>query len=192
MTEQIEKILTFWFGNTEDENYGKPRVEWFMKNADFDQEIKNHFFDTYKKAKNQELKHWQESPQGAIALILLLDQFPRNLFRNDPQAFATDNLALSTADYAIKKGFDQELLPVQRWFIYIPFEHSENIEHQRYCLELFGKLKNDPYSQNAIKFAQQHYDIIEKFGRFPHRNKILGRLSTKEEIEFLTQPNSSF
>ena len=192
MNEQIEKILIFWFGNIQEENYGKPRMEWFMKDANFDQEIKNQFFDTYKKAKNQELNHWQESQQGVIALILLLDQFPRNLFRNDPQAFATDHLAIATADYAINRGFDEDLLPVQRWFIYIPFEHSENIEHQRYCLELFAKLKQDPHSQSAIEFAQQHYDIIKKFGRFPHRNQILGRLSTQEEIEFLTQPNSSF
>lgn len=178
MKQKIENILNFWFGESQESNYGKPRQEWFIKNLEFDQEIEHKFLDVYYKAKNKELNHWQNSAQGSLALILLLDQFPRNLFRNKPQA-------LAVAKNVINQGFDEQLLPVQRWFIYIPFEHSENLKDQKYCLELFAGLKDDPNSQNAIIFAQQHFNIIEKFGRFPHRNEILGRVSSSEEIEFL-------
>jgi uncharacterized protein (DUF924 family) len=192
MNQEITQILNFWFEDPQTENYGKPRAEWFTKNTDFDQLINQQFFHLYQEAKSQKLNHWQNSPQGCLALILLLDQFPRNLFRNNPQAFATDDQALTIAKYTIDQCFDQQLLPVQRWFIYLPFEHSENLEDQQYCLKLFASLKNDPHSQNVLEFAQQHFNIIAQFGRFPHRNQILGRVSTPAEIEFLKQPHSSF
>jgi uncharacterized protein (DUF924 family) len=114
------------------------------------------------------------------------------LFRNTPKSFATDTKALKIALMAISKGFDEFLLPVQRWFMYLPLEHSENLDHQTQCVNLFLSLKDDSESVLAIESAQKHYEIIERFGRFPHRNMILNRFSTPEELQFLEQPNSSF
>lgn len=188
----MQDILDFWFGMTDNPEYGKPRKFWFAKSEGFDEEVKSRFLATYEQAARGELDHWQASPQGSLALIILLDQFPRNMFRNQAQAFATDSKALAIAEQAIKQGFDRQLLPIQRWFVYIPFEHSENLENQRYCLELFSNLQDDPDSASAISYAQLHYNVIERFGRFPHRNVILGRESTPEEEIFLLQPDSSF
>ena len=187
-----DKILAFWFGEPDDPEYGKPRQAWFTKNAAFDEEVRSRFLDNYQQAATGQLNHWQESPYSCLALILLLDQFPRNMFRGQPQAFATDSHALALAQYAVSQGFDQQLLPVQRWFIYMPFEHSENLAHQRRCVELFSTLKNDPDSASTIDYAYRHLQVIERFGRFPHRNPILGRESTPEEVAFLKQPGSSF
>jgi uncharacterized protein (DUF924 family) len=187
-----DKILAFWFGEPDDPEYGKPRQAWFTKNAAFDEEVRSRFLDEYQQAATGQLNHWQESPYSCLALILLLDQFPRNMFRGQPQAFATDSHALALAQYAVSQGFDQQLLPVQRWFIYMPFEHSENLAHQRRCVELFSTLKNDPDSASTIDYAYRHLQVIERFGRFPHRNPILGRESTPEEVAFLKQPGSSF
>lgn len=190
----IEQVLDFWFGQPESENYGKARTEWFTKNVEFDQQVKEQFLTLYQQAAAQELETFLETPQGCLALIILLDQFPRNMFRGQPQAFATDHLALKYANYAVTKGYDQELLPVQRWFIYLPFEHSENLADQKRSLELMSSLKDDPETIRikVIEYAQRHFDVIQRFGRFPHRNQILGRISTPEEQEFLTQPGSSF
>jgi uncharacterized protein (DUF924 family) len=125
-------------------------------------------------------------------LILLLDQFPRNIFRNTPQAFATDTQALTFAKKAIQQGFDQQLIPVQRWFFYLPFEHSENMTDQETSVQLFSQLTTDLSSQSTRQYAYQHLEIIKRFGRFPHRNSILNRPSTPEEILFLLETNSSF
>ena len=127
-----------------------------------------------------------------MALVLLLDQFPRNIFREDAQAFATDWEALSTAHQAIAQKFDRQLLNVQRWFVYLPFVHSENIEHQRQAVKLFQRLSGDRESARAIENAIRHRSVIERFGRFPHRNIILGRPSNPEEKEFLKQPGARF
>jgi uncharacterized protein (DUF924 family) len=147
---------------------------------------------TYRQAAEGKLNHWQEQPLSCLALIILLDQFPRNIFRDRPQAFATDAQALEFAQYAVDRGFDRQLLPVQRWFIYLPLEHSENLEHQQQAVKLFSTLKDDPDSASAIDYACHHLRIIERFGRFPHRNRILGRSTTPQEEEFLKQPGSSF
>jgi len=187
-----DEILAFWFGKPEDSEYGKPRQAWFTKDVAFDEEVRSRFLDEYHQAAMGQLNHWQESPDSCLALILLLDQFPRNMFRGQPQAFATDSQALAVAQYAVSQGFDQQLLPVQRWFIYLPFEHSENLTHQRQCVELFSTLKHDPDSASTIDYAYRHLQVIERFGRFPHRNPILGRESTPEEVVFLKQPGSSF
>jgi uncharacterized protein (DUF924 family) len=189
---QVNKILDFWFGKPEDTDYGKIRKFWFTKNPKFDQEVRSRFLPVYQQAAAGQLDEWQTSPHSCLALIILLDQFPRNLFRSQPQAFATDSQALSLAQYAITQGFDQQLLPVQRWFIYMPFEHSENLEHQRQSVELFSTLKDDPDCAPGIDYAYRHLKVIKRFGRFPHRNQILGRESTPEEVEFLQQPGSSF
>jgi uncharacterized protein (DUF924 family) len=152
----------------------------------------NHDNYGYQKAAQGYLDDWINAPETCLALILLLDQFPRNMFRNTPEAFATDWEALSAAQHAVAQGYDRELLPVQCWFIYLPFEHSENLEHQRKCIKLFQQLSHDPESASAIKYAFQHKEIIARFGRFPHRNQILGRISTPEEEEFLQQEGSLF
>lgn len=138
------------------------------------------------------LAHWQEHPNSCLALILLLDQFPRNIFRGTPRAFATDAMALQAAERAVGDRFDEQLLPVQRWFLYLPFEHSEHLEHQHRSIALFDTLRDDPDSASTIDYAYRHLRVIERFGRFPHRNAILGRESTPEEQEFLLQPGSGF
>ena len=189
---QANEILDFWFGSRDEPDYGKPKKAWFAKEADFDEEIRRLFLTDYEKAAAGDLDEWKDSPDRCLALILLLDQFPRNIFREDPQAFATDWEALSTAHQAIAQGFDRKLLNVQRWFVYLPFVHSENIEHQRQAVKLFQKLSEDRDSTSAIENAIRHRSVIERFGRFPHRNIILGRPSNPEEKEFLKQPGARF
>ncbi len=189
---QVNEILDFWFGKPEDADYGKIRKFWFTKNLEFDQEVRSRFLSVYQQAAAGQLDEWQTSPHSCLALIIMLDQFPRNMFRSQPQAFATDPQALSIAQYALTQGFDQQLLPIQRWFIYMPFEHSENLEYQRQSVELFSTLKDDPDCASGIDYAHRHLKVIERFGRFPHRNQILVRESTPEEVEFLQQPGSSF
>ena len=189
---QVQEILEFWFGKPDDLDYGKSRKVWFIKNPEFDREVRSRFLPVYQQAVAGELDDWKASPQGCLALIILLDQFPRNMFRGQPQAFATDPQALAYAKHAVTNSFDRELLPIQRQFIYLPFEHSENLTHQHQCLELFSTLKDYPECVDGIDYAHRHFKVIERFGRFPHRNEILGRKSTPEEAEFLKQPGSSF
>lgn len=189
---RVDEILNFWFGKPDEASYGKERSFWFTKKPEFDQQIKTRFLTDYDYAVAGQLNYWKESPRRCLALILLLDQFPRNMFRGTAQALATDPQALSVAQHAVAKGFDQELPTVERWFIYLPFEHSENLDHQRQSVELFATLSDDPDSATTIDYAVRHCSVIERFGRFPHRNKILGRATTPEEEEFLKQPGSSF
>ena len=187
-----QTVLDFWFGAPTEASYGKPRRFWFVKSAATDAEITSLFTSIYQAAANGLLDHWQNSPASCLALIVVLDQLSRNIYRGQAQAFATDHKALEVAKYALTQKYDQELLPVQRWFIYLPFEHSENIEDQKTSIKLFRTLQNDPHSNSVIDYARQHLKIIEQFGRFPHRNAILGRKSTSAEIEFLKQPGSRF
>ncbi len=189
---QAEKILDFWFDQPGQQSYGKPRQIWFAKKPEFDLEVRSRFLSDYEQAATGNLDEWKNSSLSCLALILLLDQFPRNMFRGTAQAFATDWQALSTAQYAVAQAYDRELLSVQRWFIYCPFEHSENLEHQNQAVALFGQLGDDPDSADTINYAIRHREVILRFGRFPHRNEILGRASTPEEEEFLKQPGSSF
>ena len=189
---RVEDILNFWFGPPEGTEYGKSRSVWFSKRVEFDQEIRDRFLGDYEQAAAGQLNHWQHLSVSCLALILLLDQFPRNLFRQTPKAFATDPQALAVAKYAIAQKFDQQLLPVQRWFIYLPFEHSENLADQQISLELWSQLQDDPESADAITYALRHQEVIQRFGRFPHRNQILGRETTPAEAEFLQQPGSQF
>ncbi|MBD2603000.1 DUF924 domain-containing protein [Scytonema hofmannii FACHB-248] len=189
---QAKPILEFWFGHPDEPSYGKPRKTWFNKTPEFDEELRTRFGTDYQKAAGGHLDDWIDLPETCLALILLLDQFPRSIFRDTPEAFATDWEALSAAQQAIALGYDRHFLPVQRWFVYLPFEHSENLHHQHQSVKLFEQLSHDPDSASAIEYAYRHLEIIERFGRFPHRNAILGRTSTPEEIEFLQQPASSF
>lgn len=195
--DRIEAILTFWFGHPTDADYGQYRKAWFVKNPDFDQEIRQRFLTDYENAAAGSIDHWQEDPQSAIALLLLLDQFPRNLFRGQPRSFATDSQARVIAAHLVDTGQDQQLTPAQRFFVYVPFEHSEALTDQNRCIELMQNLVNtvpdlDKGLKGGLDYAIRHRDVIQRFGRFPHRNEILGRQSTPEEIEFLQQPGSSF
>ncbi|WP_233501659.1 DUF924 family protein [Acaryochloris thomasi] len=188
----VDDILTFWFGSPDQTGFGKPQKKWFRKNPTFDQEICDRFLSTYKKAAAGSLNHWQQEAQSCLALLLLLDQFPRNMFRGTPQAFATDAQALAVAQSAVERQIDQQLIFIQRWFVYLPFEHSEQWEHQQQSLQLWKTLKDHPDSDSAIDYAQRHADVIQRFGRFPHRNETLGRESTPDERAFLNQRGSSF
>ena len=189
---QAKEILDFWFGGPEEPDYGKPKAFWFTKKPDFDAQIRTLFLQNYYSAAAGYLDEWIKFPETCLALILLLDQFPRNMFRSTPEAFATDWEALSAAQHAVAQGYDQKLLPVQRWFIYLPFEHSENLDDQRLSVQLFSQLSDDPDSASCIEYAIRHMEVIERFGRFPHRNPILGRVSNPEENEFLEHSGSSF
>ena len=190
---QFDQVLRFWFDRQPNEpGSGNARKVWFTKDPEFDQEIQSRFLGLYEQAAAGKLDDWQETPSGCLALVIVLDQFPRNLFRGDPRSFATDAQALSITEMAIARGFDQALPPVQRWFLYLPFMHSEELAHQQRSVELFATLRDDPDVATAYPFALRHQEVVERFGRFPHRNAILDRPSTPEELEFLKQPGSGF
>ena len=176
-----DDILNFWFSE-------RVKRMWFKKSADFDREIKQRFFNTYQRGKTGALADWRNSSKNVLALIIVLDQFPRNMFRNTSQAFATDKQAVELTKYAVSNNYQQNLSPEEQAFLYMPLMHSENKQDQAKCVELFTKLGRE----DNLKFAIEHKEIIDRFDRFPHRNKILGRESTSEEKEFLTQPGSSF
>jgi len=177
--ERLRDIVAFWFI---EEN--KPF--WFLKDKKFDQIIRNKFFPSYEFFLDHDPLQFCDKPENYLALIILYDQFPRNMFRDDAKAFATDAKALNLAKQAIEQGIDKKCTEEQRRFIYMPFMHSEVLEDQKQSLELF---KSDT---NSYDYAKAHFDIIKEFKRFPHRNKILSRPSTESEKQFLTQPNSSF
>jgi uncharacterized protein (DUF924 family) len=181
-------VLDFWFGAPGSVLFGKPRAEWFKKSDDFDALIRSRFSPVYEVAAAGNLAHWRDSPLTLLALIIVLDQFPRNLFRDSPRAFATDAMALDCAQRMTAVRWDTRLNKVERQFCYLPFEHAEDIAAQRTCLRLFGELGDT----DLLLWAQKHCDIVERFGRFPHRNAVLGRVSTPEELEFLKQPGSRF
>jgi len=187
-----EEILDFWFGREGEEGYGEFREAWFMKDPDFDREIRDHFETVYEEAAAGRLDPWKNEARSCLALILVLDQFPRNMYRGDARMYATDGEALAAARHAVEHAFDRELLPFQRLFVYLPFEHSENLEDQRLSVELFRGLAAEMGSDDLLMYSVRHMEIVERFGRFPHRNEILGRATTPEEAEFLEGPDSSF
>ena len=174
-------ILKFWFGEHKD--------KWFVKDPSFDAEIKKRFLPIYHSAISKKLDHWIENEESALALIILLDQFPRNMFRGKKEMYSSDDLALYYTGIALDKNLDQSLSDEEKLFLYLPLMHSENLDDQKLCLKL---LKERTKLEKSINFAKMHLDIIEKFNRFPHRNDILGRESTSEELAFLKTPNSSF
>jgi uncharacterized protein (DUF924 family) len=191
----IDDVLGFWFGTpgTEDATYQARRTLWFRKNPDTDHEIRRRFLPLYERAIAHQLDDWQATPEGTLALTIVLDQFPRNMFRDSPQAFASDAQALEVAKGAIARGVDQQLPPVQRFFLYLPLEHSENLDDQHQSVERSHQLVEAcPELADTYEYAIKHQEVIERFGRFPHRNAILGRETTPEETEFLKQPGSSF
>jgi len=186
------EVLAFWFGGEEKLGDAEPREVWFEKSAEFDAEIERRFAPDHERAAAGELDGWLDTPGGALALVILLDQLPRNLFRGSPRAFATDVKARAAAREALSRGFDRQVSGVERWFFYLPFEHSEDPGDQRLSVSLFDALGEDEESRRVYDYAVRHREIVDRFGRFPHRNETLGRESTPEEREFLEQPGSSF
>jgi len=189
----IEEILTFWFDEIRDEPayFEEYAPRWFVQNADFDRQIVRRFQTDYELAAQGQLTHWTETARGGLALILVLDQFPRNMFRNDPRAFATDPLAQQIAEQMIAAGLDRQLRLVERYFVYVPFMHSEDRAHQQRSVQLFQQLAEER-AYFDTPYVVRHQEVIDRFGRFPHRNTVLGRDSTPEELEFLKQFGSSF
>lgn len=183
-----DEVLRFWFG----EPPGKRRKAWFEKNPAFDADMRTRFLRLHSRAVCGELKDWTETRLGALALIVLTDQFSRNMFRGTPHAFASDALALATARQLLAAGSDAQMRPVERQFAYLPFEHSEALADQERALTLFAPLGAHVETADTPEYARRHWEIVKRFGRFPHRNAILDRVSTPEEIEFLTQPGSGF
>ena len=175
------EIIQFWFKDVE-------RKQWWVKNDDFDQLLINKYKAIHVQAINCELYQWRESPLGRLAEVIVLDQFSRNMFRDTEKAFASDALALILAQEAIAVGADESLNETEKSFLYMPFMHSESLLIHEAGLKLFQAGTSD----SSINFEIRHKKIIEEFGRYPHRNKILGRVSTKEELEFLNKPGSSF
>lgn len=181
MKTMLNTVLKFWFEELTPE-------QWFLKDAELDQQIADVFTALHQKAARCELYPWRQQARGRLAEIIVLDQFPRNIYRDTPQAFATDALALALAQEAIDLGFDQELTTEERSFVYMPFMHSESAEIHDVAVRLFDQ----EGLETNLEFELKHKAIIDRFGRYPHRNAILGRESTEEELEFLQQPGSGF
>jgi uncharacterized protein (DUF924 family) len=177
----IDEIIRFWFEEL------TPK-DWFRKDEAVDATIASRLGATYRELCSSVPASWLDTPEGILAAILVFDQFPRNMFRRDARAFATDEPALALAKRAIAEGVDAKLTPEQRAFIYVPFQHSEDKADQARSVALFTAL-GQPL---GLDFALRHQAIIDRFGRFPHRNAILGRASTQEELTFLAEPGSSF
>ncbi|MDQ7968832.1 MAG: DUF924 family protein [Oxalicibacterium faecigallinarum] len=200
LTETSESILTFWFGTSHDDaTTAKAQASlWWSKNEHTDQEIHRRFESSTEAMGRGELDHWAESPRGLLAMVLLVDQFPRNMYRNLPEAFAFDTLALRWTLHALERGMDNHLRPIERVFLYLPLEHSESRADQQRSVFLFEQLLKDVPAEHKevfsgfLDYAIRHRDVIDRFGRFPHRNRILARESTAEEVAFLKEPGSSF
>ena len=190
-----QDVLDFWFLPPSNEGYGKPRDEWFRKDARFDAAIADRFGAAMALALAGGLREWDcDGAHGTLARILVLDQFTRNAFRGTPASFAGDALALAAALELEAAEADRTLAPMQRWFAYMPFEHAEDARMQEKSVTLFAELASDNPADfaGALDFAHRHRGVIARFGRFPHRNAILGRASTPEELVFLSQPGSGF
>ncbi|MFI4931324.1 MAG: DUF924 family protein [Burkholderiales bacterium] len=190
---QALAVLDFWFGAPADSQHLLPRKQWFVKDEAFDASIRQRFAAAIERAIAGEFAHWAATPGGAVAQIVVLDQFTRNVHRGNARAFAGDARALAAAQALVGTGQDRMLPGVQRQFVYLPFEHAESLAMQRESTRLFAQLERDePAVGELLIWAQRHHDIIERFGRFPHRNAALGRTSTADELAFLQQPGSSF
>lgn len=190
------EVIDFWFGPPGSPDRGYRRDHWFAKQKengnDFDAEIRDNFLATHEAAARGDLDHWRHTTDGILALAILLDQFPRNMFRGSARAFATDAKILGLVKDAIARGLDARLGHVPALFIYLPFEHSEVLADQDRYLELVGRFADQPRGPDMAKYGQAHKDLIVRFGRFPHRNAALGRASTAEELAYLQDPDAGF
>ena len=195
-----QDVLAFWLGACPLDEAAMARVQaqWFQKNDTFDAEMRERFLPTIEAALAGRLAHWAATDDGWLALLIVLDQFTRNTFRGQPRSFAGDPLALQHAVEGIAAGLDQKVPPMARIFCYLPLEHAEDRSLQSRSVALFTALAAVPgaepkaYFDNTLDYARRHQDVIERFGRFPHRNPILGRASTPEEEAYLKQPGSGF
>ena len=204
-----QAVLDFWFGAPDDPGHASSRPQWFVKDAAFDASIAQRFGAVIEQALAGALTAWAnqpltasadqplaapaDKPLAALALVIVLDQFTRNVFRDQARAFAGDARALATARALVAGGADLGLTGVQRQFVYLPFEHAEDLSTQRDSLRLFEQLEHDqPALKGLLDWAKRHHDIIARFGRFPHRNAALGRASSAEELAFLQTPGSGF
>lgn len=184
-------ILDFWFARGDGAAL-QPRKEWWEKNPDFDRAIERRFGAAVEHALAGGFEDWTNTAEGALALIILLDQFTRNIYRGQPRTYAGDERARSITHAAIGRGFDIAVPPVMRQFFYMPLQHSETVEDQNLSVLLFTALEKELPGRDLLHWAERHRDVVIEFGRFPHRNAILGRESTPPELEFLKQPGSSF
>lgn len=172
-------VVVFWFAPD-------VRPLWFAATPHFDEQLRARFLGTYQAAAAGQLTDWEATPEGALALVIVLDQFPLNLFRGQPESFATEAAARRVADRTIARGFDRAVPPIQRQFLYLPFMHSEALADQDRSVRLYQQ----PGLEEGLRFARHHRDLIVRFGRFPHRNAILGRISTPEELAYLASPGA--
>ena len=190
---EARAVLDFWFLPEADPQHGAPRDEWFRKDPAFDALIRARFGVIVDQALAGAFAHWDQDGRGAIARILLLDQFPRNIYRDRPDAFSGDALALAAANALLAKRADKGLPPILRTFAYLPFEHAESLAAQERSVACFEALATEwPGAADYLDYARRHLAVIARFGRFPHRNEILGRQSTPEELAFLREPGSRF
>jgi uncharacterized protein (DUF924 family) len=194
LAPEAAAVLDFWFVPP-----GAPpgaalleRPEWFRKDEAFDATIRDRFAPLIARALAGGLGEWCDTARGSLARVIVLDQFTRNAFRDTPRAFAGDERALATARLALERGFARDLAPLERWFLYLPFEHSESLADQEAAVALFRALATETGLTGPLEWAERHEAVIRRFGRFPHRNAILGRESTPEEVAFLRTPGSRF
>ncbi len=180
-TADAQGVLDFWFGEATPE-------QWFKQDDAFDATIRDRFAGLFEQAASGGLDSWRESAEGCLALVIVRDQFPRNLFRGGARSFATDAAARAVLSHALESGFDEGFSFREKQFLYMPLMHSENADDQAYSVEKFATLGDE----DVLDFARRHKDIVDRFGRFPHRNEVLGRKSTPEEAEFLKEKGSSF
>ena len=192
MPSRVEEVLDFWFGREGEPGYGEFREAWFRKDPEFDASVTDRFADLYEEAAAGGLDGWRDDARSCLALVIVLDQFPRHMFRGDGRTHAADGAALESSKYAVEHALDRELPAFQRMFLYMPFMHSENREDQHRSVELFRLLAEEPGGPDVTSYADRHREIVERFGRFPHRNGILDRETTPEEAEFLKTEGSSF
>jgi len=181
-------VLDFWFGLPPPAS----RAEWFRKDAAFDADIRDRYGVAVAAACAGAYGEWCASPRGALARVIVLDQFTRNVHRGTAAAFSGDARALATADEAVARGFDRTLAPVERQFLYLPFEHAEDASMQARSLALFGALADETGLATPLEWAQKHAEVIRRFGRYPHRNALLGRQSTPDELAYLDTPGAGF
>lgn len=200
MADLPESVLAFWFGppGSATEIAGRQSKLWFGKSQANDQAVIDRFAATLVEATAGKLEYWADTPHGRLALVIVLDQFPHHIYRDQPQAFATDPQALALSLAALAAGEDRKLAPIERVFLYLPLEHAESLEMQQRSVSLYEQLAHEATDGERVLFdgfldyARKHLDVVARFGRFPHRNEILGRTSTPDELEFLKQPGSRF
>ena len=200
--EEISDVLRFWFGELREGELPdkEKQMTWWMKSEEFDDLVRQRFEKYVLLAEKGNLSHWLKTPLGTVAFIIVVDQFPRNIYRDTSGAFSRDALALRACLEGIENGFDQGLHPMHRVFFYLPLMHSESPEIQCLSIEKYSALENEYAPHPEIRetlacstdFAGRHFDIIKRFGRYPHRNTALGRETTPEETKFLKEPGSSF